>query len=159
MRLSVFSESGHNFSFFLTSSPKCFILLTHNTIHTMFEMNYTVSTDNKRTALFWAAVTIIAGISILLGVMMPGIFTFWTCFGVFLAGVGFTAFIIDTVMKKPGFPTFPTVLFVAGILILAGNLLGSLGKAVDFNIGGFLAAMALIIIGIAVAISVLRRKY
>lgn len=90
---------------------------------------------------------------------MPEIFNFWTCMGVFLSGVGFTAFLIDTVMRKPGFPVFPTILFVAGMLILAGNLIGSLGKTVGFNIGGFLAAMALIIIGIAVAISVLRRKY
>lgn len=121
----------------------------------MFEMNYTVK-DNKRTALFWAAVTIIAGIAILLGVLMPAVFTFWMCVGVFLVGVGFTAFIIDTVMKKPGYPVFPTILFIVGLLILAGNVLS---KAVDFNVGGFLAAAALILIGIAAAVSVLRRKY
>lgn len=111
--------------------------------------------DNKRTALIWACVAVIAGIAILLGVLMPEFFNFWACAGVFLCGTGLVSFIIDIVMKKEGFPVFASILFIIGALLLAGRFLApGIG-----NIGGLLAAVALIIVGIAAGIAVIRRKY
>ena len=111
--------------------------------------------DNKRIGLIWAAVAVMAGVAILLGVLKPEFFNFWACAGIFLCGIGLVSCIIDLVMKKTGFPWFPAIIFLIGALLLAGRFLApSVG-----NVGGVLAAAALIIIGIAAGIAVLRRKY
>lgn len=120
----------------------------------MYSMTMTTH-DNKRTALIWACVAVIAGIAILLGVLMPDIFNFWACAGVFLCGTGLVSFIIDMVMKKEGFPVFALILFIIGVLLLAGRFLA---PGIGY-IGGLLAAAALIIIGVAAGIAVIRRKY
>ena len=115
----------------------------------------TIVNDNKRIGIIWAAIAVFAGIAILLGVLPATQYPFWGCVGVFLAGFGVSALIIDQIMHKPGFPWVSIASIILGaILILVNIICPTIG-----NLGIVLGAVALIIIGIVAGINIARRKY
>ncbi|HJJ36167.1 MAG TPA: hypothetical protein O0X27_03195 [Methanocorpusculum sp.] len=114
----------------------------------------TIVNDNKRVGLIWAAIAVFAGIAILLGALPQTHYPFWGCVGVFLAGSGVSALIIDLVMQKPGFPWVSTIsIIIGGILIIANIISPAIG-----SLGIVLGAVALIIVGIIAGITIARRK-
>lgn len=117
-------------------------------------MNPTIINDNKRIGLIWAAIAVFAGIAILVHLMWPDIFNFWGSVGLFLVGSGIASLIIDKVMEKPGFPVMPVVVIGIGAILVIINVVSKPSGSLAVMLG----AIALIIIGIAAGISIIRRK-
>jgi len=114
----------------------------------------TIVNDNKRIGLIWAAIAVFAGIAILFGVLPETHYPFWGCVGIFLAGSGVSAFIIDLIMHKPGFPWVSTMAIILGVILVLVNIIcPNIG-----NLGIVLGAIALIIVGVVAGINIARRK-
>lgn len=113
-------------------------------------MASTTTTEDKRMYLIWLSVVGMLAIAVLLGLLLPGIFTsFWMCAGVFLAGVGLIAGLLLLFMGKRHVSFFSFFLLIAGIILILSGVFANLGIAVN-PLVMVAAAVLVIVIGLII---------
>lgn len=90
-------------------------------------MTSTTTTEDKRMYIIWLSVVGMLAVAILLGALLPQVFTFWMCAGVFLAGVGLIAGILLLFMGKRYVSFFSFFLVLAGIVLILSGVFEKLG--------------------------------
>ncbi|HJJ48400.1 MAG TPA: hypothetical protein O0X39_05375 [Methanocorpusculum sp.] len=109
-------------------------------------MTSTTTTEDKRMYIIWLSVVGMLAVAILLGLLLPNVFTsFWMCAGVFLAGVGLIAGILLLFMGKRYVSFFSLFLVVAGIVLILSGVFANLGIVLNPFIMPAIAVLVIVI--------------